>query len=74
MENQDLVSISGLVAHIVYSNKTNGYTVFELAAGDETIVCVGIAPDVKEGENVSLKGGYVFHTVYGNQFKFDYNY
>lgn len=72
MDKQDLASITGLVSHIVYSNKNNGYTVFELATGDETIVCVGIAPDVKEGENISLKGEYVFHTVYGNQFKFDY--
>ena len=66
------VSLSGLVEHIVYSNKNNGYTVFDLQSGDESVVCVGIAPDLKEGENVSLKGEYTFHTVYGNQFKFQY--
>ena len=66
------VSLSGLVEHIVYSNKNNGYTVFDLQSGDESVVCVGIAPDLKEGENVTLKGEYTFHTVYGNQFKFQY--
>lgn len=72
MSGSEKLSLSGIVEHIVYSNNNNGYTVFDLQSGEESIVCVGIAPDVKEGENVKLKGEYTFHTVYGNQFKFEY--
>ncbi len=71
MEKHELVSLSGVVENIVYSNKNNGYTVLSLKANDESIVCVGFAPDVTEGESVTLKGEYTFHTVYGNQFKFE---
>ncbi len=70
MENK--LTLSGIVDHIVYSNKSNGYTVFDLNTGDEQVVCVGFAPNLNEGENLTLKGEYIFHTVYGNQFKFDY--
>ena len=72
MEENVKQTLSGIVEHIVYSNNTNGYTVFDLLSGEESIVCVGIAPDLKEGENVTLKGEYTFHSVYGNQFKFQF--
>lgn len=71
MQNNQTLNLSGEISHIIYSNKNNGYTVFELLSAGETIVCVGTAPDLKEGANIKLLGEYVFHTVYGNQFKFE---
>ncbi len=35
-------NISGYIEHIIYSNKENGYTVFELTTDTEEITCVGI--------------------------------
>ncbi len=62
--------ISGYIEHIIYSNKDNGYTVFELTTDTDEITCVGALHAISEGENVKLSGEYVTHPVYGRQFSF----
>ncbi len=62
--------ISGYIEHIIYSNKDNGYTVFELTTDTDVITCVGALHAVSEGENVKLSGEYVNHPAYGRQFSF----
>ena len=62
--------ISGYIEHIIYSNKDNGYTVFDLTTDTGEITCVGALHAVSEGENVKLSGEYVTHSVYGRQFSF----
>ena len=62
--------ITGYIEHIIYSNKDNGYTVFEMTTDAETITCVGYLHAVDEGENVHLKGEYKAHPMYGDQFAF----
>lgn len=64
-------TISGYIRHIIFSNRDNGYTVFELVTDTEEITCVGSLHAVSEGESVTLTGGYVNHSVYGRQFAFD---
>ncbi|MCF0130055.1 MAG: ATP-dependent RecD-like DNA helicase [Pseudobutyrivibrio sp.] len=61
--------LTGYVDHIIYRNSDNGYTVLELIADEESIACVGIFPVVGEGENLCMKGEYVTHPTYGEQFK-----
>ena len=62
--------LSGYIEHIIFSNKENGYTVFELTTDTEEITCVGALYAAAEGENVKLSGDYVVHSVYGRQFSF----
>jgi exodeoxyribonuclease V alpha subunit len=61
--------LEGYVEHIIFRNTENGYTVFELYQKPENICCVGILPNVNEGEYLELEGEYTFHNVYGEQFK-----
>ena len=63
--------ISGYIERIIYSNKDNGYTVFELTTDTEEITCVGALHAAAEGESVRLSGRYVTHSMYGRQFSFD---
>ena len=62
--------LSGYIKHIVFSNRDNGYTVFELDTDTGEITCVGDLHAVSEGENIRLEGEYVTHSIYGRQFKF----
>ncbi|MCR5591879.1 MAG: ATP-dependent RecD-like DNA helicase [Lachnospiraceae bacterium] len=62
--------LSGYIKHIIYSNRDNGYTVFELATDTEEITCVGALHAASEGECVKLSGDYTVHNVYGRQFAF----
>ena len=60
----------GYVAHIVYRNVENGYTVFELGSTDgESETCVGNLPFINEGEYVCVRGEMVQHPVYMEQLK-----
>ncbi len=62
-------TISGYVDHIIFQNGENGYTVMELAAEGEEIVCVGVCRGLEQGENITAQGEYTEHPVYGRQFK-----
>lgn len=62
--------LSGIIDHIIYSNKDNGYTVFELKTDTGRQTCVGILHAAGEGESVKLSGEYVNHNLYGKQFSF----
>lgn len=63
--------IKGYVEHIVYRNSDNGYTVLNLAAGEEEITCVGMLPFIGEGELIEAEGRYTEHSTYGEQFQID---
>ncbi|MBQ1187004.1 MAG: ATP-dependent RecD-like DNA helicase [Clostridia bacterium] len=63
------IVIKGIVDAITYRNKDNGYSVIKLNMNNETIVATGTMPFVSEGDAVTLHGSYVFHSVYGQQFK-----
>lgn len=65
------IVLEGLVEDIIYSNESNGYTVFELTVENEDfdeIVCVGYLYGLNEGETVKLTGQYTNHPTYGKQF------
>ncbi|MBQ6468772.1 MAG: ATP-dependent RecD-like DNA helicase [Lachnospiraceae bacterium] len=62
-------TLEGLVSNIIYRNEGNGYTVFELASGEEETTCVGYFEALHIGETVELYGKYTDHPSYGSQFR-----
>lgn len=61
--------IKGYISSVIYRNKDNLYTVFEICDEGELITCTGFPPAVSEGESVELEGEMITHPVYGEQFK-----
>ena len=62
-------TVSGYVEHIIFQNTDNGYTVMNLMADGEEVICVGFCRGLAQGENITAQGEYVDHPSYGVQFK-----
>ncbi len=70
---EELISISGTVEAIIYSNPDNGYTVCDISSPDgRLITAVGCIPYITEGESVVMTGEWTTHPDYGDQFKASY--
>ena len=61
--------IKGYVAHIIYRNEENAYTVFELDYGKGSVTCTGFPLAISEGESCKVEGEMTQHPVYGDQIK-----
>lgn len=61
--------LTGTVDKVVYRNKENGYTVFELETDDGLVTVVGVLPSVGEGQKLEITGKYGSHPRFGVQFK-----
>ncbi len=61
--------LAGIVERIRYRNEENGWTVLDLAAGDELHTVVGTLPAVEAGECLQLTGDWGEHAQYGRQFR-----
>ena len=57
----------GYVEHIVFRNKDNGYTVFQLVSEGEELTCVGTFLMLAEGDFVQVNGTLKTHPLYGEQ-------
>ncbi|MBO4697927.1 MAG: ATP-dependent RecD-like DNA helicase [Lachnospiraceae bacterium] len=59
----------GYVEHIKFRNAENGYTIFMLTRPGEReeLTCVGVFPDLSEGEYVRVEGDMITHVLYGEQ-------
>lgn len=68
MPENAMLRLEGEVENIVFRNDENGYTVLEIADGDDVITAVGAMPPVAAGDKVVLMGGFTEHRVYGRQF------
>ncbi len=66
-----LLSLSGSVYGIIYKNEDHGYCGIEIDTEDDIHTATGICPTVCEGEQITLWGGWVHHSEYGRQFKFE---
>jgi len=66
------MKIKGIIEDIIYMNEDNSYTVAVLSNDDGYITIVGNAFGMKVSDEVELEGEYVFHDLYGEQFKFKY--
>ncbi len=69
----EIITITGTVEEIIYSNPDNGYTVCGVESSDEGLfTATGYMPFLNEGESVALSGAWVTHPDYGEQFKTEY--
>ena len=68
---EELLTVEGTVASIIYRNEENGYTVLRLDAGETggELTAVGCMPGVMPGESLSLRGRWGRHPSFGAQFK-----
>ena len=69
MEEQNLNLIEGTVSSIIFHNEENGYTILRLDGGQGETTVVGCMPGVAPGESLSVRGSWVRHPSYGEQFK-----
>ena len=69
MEEQTLNLIEGTVSSVIFQNEENGYTILRLEAGQGEVTAVGCMPGVAPGESLSIRGSWVRHPSYGEQFK-----
>ena len=70
--HDEFLTLSGSIENIVYQNDENGYTVCHIDADGEDYIAVGIMPYANVGEYVTLKGKFVVHPTYGEQFKVEF--
>lgn len=68
---EETARISGVVQNIIYVNHDNSYTVLEVGNESDTILAVGILPDVRPGERLTALGKWTVHRDYGRQFQID---
>ena len=71
-EFETKIKITGTVTDITYHNDVNGYTVFVVDTDEQELTVVGTVADLKMGDRVELLGDYVYHSIYGRQFKADF--
>lgn len=67
---RELACIEGTVDAVIYQNKENGYTVLKLEIGEgSTVTVVGCMPGAAPGEGLTVRGSWMRHASYGDQFK-----
>ena len=67
---EELNRIEGSVEAVIYQNEENGYTVLRVDAGDQGgITGVGCMPGIAPGESIAVRGRWMRHASYGEQFK-----
>ena len=67
---EELNLVEGCVDAVIYQNEENGYTVLRIDAGEQGgITVVGCMPGIAPGESISVRGKWMRHASYGEQFK-----
>ncbi len=66
---QHMEQISGTIAHIIYTNPSNRYTVMDIDSDGLLISATGIVMSAAEGERITASGEWYTHPNYGEQFK-----
>ncbi len=67
MQEQEL--ISGTIERFLFQSEENGFAVFVLkSSGKDPITVKGYVPHAQAGQEVQLKGSWIFHQKFGKQF------
>ncbi|MFH1153738.1 MAG: ATP-dependent RecD-like DNA helicase [Pseudomonadota bacterium] len=68
-----MITITGILDKITYQNPDNQYTIARIKTRDvkDGVTVVGYLAGVAQGETLKLKGAWVTHAKYGDQFKVD---
>lgn len=61
--------INGIVDSIIFKNDDNGYVVAKVKESKNCITIVGCIPYIIEGQSLQLKGSWIVHPKFGQQFK-----
>jgi exodeoxyribonuclease V alpha subunit len=62
-----MLELEGTVAGIVFRNEENGYSIIRFDCEGDRITLVGFLPLAREGENLKIRGEWIYHPVYGEQ-------
>ena len=66
----ELEIISGTIDRFIYQSEENGFSVFLLSLiCNNPITVKGYLPHIQAGQEVQLKGSWVFHAKFGKQFE-----
>ncbi len=72
-EENELLTVDGVIESVIYRNSENGYSVCDLETeGGELITVVGNMPFIAEGEIIRAMGKWFNHPSFGRQFKIEY--
>ena len=66
-----MLEVIGVIEEVLFQNEENGYTVSKIKNDEGFITAVGILPYISEGQRLKLKGEWVVHPQFGQQFKID---
>ncbi len=68
-----MITLAGTLTRITYQNPENHYTIARITTREtqEAVTIVGHMPGASQGEDLKLKGCWVSHPKYGDQFKVD---
>ncbi len=67
---EELELLSGTIDRFIYQSEDNGFSVFLLSSrGAKPITVKGYLPQIQAGQEVQLRGAWVFHAKFGKQFE-----
>ncbi|MCQ4727019.1 ATP-dependent RecD-like DNA helicase [Anaerotignum faecicola] len=66
------VVLEGTVEDIIFQNSDNGYAVFSVDNGESEVICVGIVPNLHNGESLKVIGNWTVHPSYGRQLSVEF--
>ena len=71
MEEKALEEIEGIVENIIFASSDGNFTVFKLRPGKDRglINVTANAPAPLVGEQLAMKGMWIIHPKFGDQFK-----
>ena len=66
----EIITVTGTVEEIIYSNPDNGYSVVGIDSVEEgQFTATGYMPFITEGESVALSGNWTTHPITANNSK-----
>lgn len=68
-----MTELSGTIEKVIFHNKKNGFTVANFTTSDDNVeietIITGTLMDPKKGQYLNIKGNWIQHAVYGEQFQ-----
>lgn len=65
----EMDELCGTIDKVIYKSAENGFAVFSLKSAGSEIIARGFLPELHQGEQVNLKGAWIFHPKFGRQFE-----
>ncbi|MEG0156464.1 MAG: ATP-dependent RecD-like DNA helicase, partial [Anaerovoracaceae bacterium] len=65
-----MIEIQGSIEELIFYNEDNGYTIAVMETEEDRLTVVGYLPSCHEGRSYLLRGDFIVHPRYGEQFSF----